>query len=338
MAPRKTFLVFALGLALGLAVLELYARHAVRATPAGQALARYRPDGRVHAVFLGSSLTDAGIRADILDSLLAPAGIRSFNLALAGLSGGENHWLLLRGFILPRSRPRYLVAEAPGIPFLPPVEGFRLEGNGLRVETFRAEYLDWPGFLHLAGGLPSPAQALSFLLHKGWATFRLRHELQARLREKLFPPAPESPRPVPGSHYRMVADAAGRFSAAARADLRRLEGLPDPGAALRGAEARFLDLASLARESGVQLVILRPPLPPVDSILGRSPAFAAWQADFRALCDTLGVRYLDLSHPSDCRRSAGRLSYAFPDGIHLDEAGASRFTACVADFLSPPTD
>ncbi|MDQ3003378.1 MAG: hypothetical protein M3Y08_19220 [Fibrobacterota bacterium] len=329
MTVTRKFFLFAAALVLSLFLVEIYARHTVRITPAGQALARYQPNGGGHAVFLGSSLTDAGIRASLLDTLLGVPlpGFRAYNLALAGLNGSENYWLIFKGFILPKSRPRYLVVEGAGIPFLPPREPFRLEGVGLRVESFRAEYLDWPGFLYLSGGFPGIAPCLSFLLHRTWFSYHHRHEIQARLKERLIPKEPAA-KVKQGNPYRMVDLAAFRFAETARSELRRLESMPDGPSAMRRREAHLLDLAALAKENGVALVILKPPLPPADTFLQRSPAFAAYVRNFRSLCDSLGVRYLDLSGEESCG------PYSFSDGIHLDEAGSRRFTACVATALA----
>lgn len=328
MRLSRKLLLFAATLALSLAALDLAARRWVRVTPSGQALARYQPSGPDHAVFLGSSLTDAGIRAGLLDTLLGARvpGFRAFNLALAGLSGSENYWMLYKGFVLPRSRPRYLVVEGAGIPFLPPEGGFALEGGGQRVETFRPECLSWNDLAYLAGGFPAPATALSFWLHKSWFTFHHRHEIQARLREGLVPRDPSRPEAA-GNPYRMVGGALGLFESTARAGLARLEAMPDGSTAMRRREAHLLDLAALARENGTTLVILRPPLPPSDPLTSASPAFAAYHAAFRSVCDSLGIVYLDFSVEQGCG------PYTYSDGIHLDAEGSRRLTACVAEAL-----
>lgn len=330
MALSRKLLLFTLCLAACLALVELYARHAVRMTPAGQALARYRPTGPDHAVFLGSSLTDAGVRTGLLDSLLGARrpGMRTYNLALAGLSGSDNYWLLYRG-LLARSHPRYLVVEGAGIPFLPPKDPFRLEGAGLRVESFRSEYLDWEGFRHLTGGMPTPAAAATFWLHKNWFSYHHRLEIQARLRERfdrIFPS--EAGTETKGNPYRMAGGAVEQFEATARSELARLESMSDGARAMRRPEARLLDLAAIARENGSTLVILRPPLPPSDSITARSAAFSAYHQGFRSLCDSLGIAYLDLSGGSGCG------PYRYSDGIHLDEASSEAFTACLAAALA----
>ncbi|HKP97943.1 MAG TPA: hypothetical protein VJ385_19580 [Fibrobacteria bacterium] len=342
--PFRKFPFFGACLALCLAALELYARIKVTATPAGQALARYRPDGHAHAVFLGSSLTDAGIRTELLDSLQAAREggappFRSFNLALAGLNGSANYYLLFKNFILPRGRPGYLVVEAPGVPFFPPADPFRLEGDGLRVESFRPELMEYRDFRYLAGGFPGAAASLSFWLHKHWRAYHYRLEIQARIHERLsgllgrFPDAPPAgdagtgrePYPV----YHMAADAYAMFAESTRKDLERMEA-PGGVAAMRRREAHLLDLAASARANGVRLVVLKPPCPPRDRETAKVPAFGLYDQGFRALCDSLGVRYLDLSGEKSCG------PYAFPDGIHLDPASARRFTACVSRALIAP--
>lgn len=328
MRLSRKLLLFAAALALCLAAIDLAARRWVRDTPSGQALARYQPTGPDHAVFLGSSLTDAGIRTGLLDTLLDSRvpGFRAYNLALAGLSGSENYWMLYKGFILNRSRPRYLVVEGAGIPFLPPAGAFALEGGGQRVETFRPECLSWSDFLYLTGGVPTPSASLAFLLHKTWFTFHYRHEIQARLREGLVPRDPPRPEAA-GNPYRMVGGALGLFASTARSELARLEAMPDGPASMRRREAHLLDLAALARENGTTLVILRPPLPPSDPLTAASPAFAAYHAAFRSVCDSLGVVYLDFSAEDGCG------PYSYSDGIHLDAEGSRRLTACVAEAL-----
>ncbi len=77
---------------LSLLAAELLTRHTVRTTLPRQVVNRYQPPPRNadqgHSVFLGSSLTDAGVDAGLLDSLMgAVLGTRHFNLALAGLKG-----------------------------------------------------------------------------------------------------------------------------------------------------------------------------------------------------------------------------------------------------------
>lgn len=376
MTPRRNLLFFLGGLLLCLALVEAYARRAVRATPAGQTLARYRPQGS-HIVFLGSSLTDAGVRVDLLDSLLAARGsasaattasadpavapsatrvtappatpvtapsathstarntVHSFNLALAGLSGSDNYYLLLKDFILPRGRPELLVVEATGLPFFPAAGPFKLEGEGMRVESFRTELLTFKDFAYLSGGAPTPAAALSFWLHKHWFSYHYRLEIQARLHEKFFPVAaapsatppsatvPSATTPPPNP-YRMAAHARDMFAEGARASLRRLQASSDVTSMLRSREAHLLDLAALAREHGIRLVVLQPPCPPIDEALAGAPAAQRWRGDFARLCDSLNVVYLDLRDGD----------YRYSDGIHLDAASAAEFTARVAARLA----
>ncbi len=318
-------------LAACLAMVEAFARRIVTTTPARQALARYAPESNNHVVFLGSSLTDAAVRTDHLEGLLSSRwpGFRAFNLALAGLNGNENAYLLYKHFILPRSRPRYLVVEASGIPFLPSGAPFRLEGQGLRVESFRSEYIDYRDLWYLSDGFPGIASSLSYWLHKHWFSYHYRLEIQARLRERLFPTARADRRlSRPGNPYRMVDEAARRFTDMARKDLHRLESMPGRNEAMRQREAHFLDLATLARQNGATLVVLKPPLPPSDSLLAASPVFAEYQRAFTRLCDSLGVLYLDLSRKADYSQL-----YTYSDGIHLDSAGAREFTLCLAARL-----
>ncbi|MDB5049327.1 MAG: hypothetical protein JWO30_2398 [Fibrobacteres bacterium] len=333
MKPFRKILFFGFCLALCLAGIEAYARYKVTTTPARQALDRYRPDGRPHAVFLGSSLTDAGIRADRLDSLQAgnAHGFRSFNLALAGLSGSANYYLLFKNFILPRARPRYLVVEAPGVPFFPPADRFKAEGSGLRVESFRSELMEYPDFLYLAGGFPGAVESLSFWLHKHWLSYHYRLEIQARIRERFHGNQSGNGDEAAGQGpYHMAADAFARFAENTRVDLQRMEKSGDGAEAMRRKEAHLIDLAALAKAEGVRLVVLKPPCPPMDMETRMVPAFADYDRGFRALCDSLGVAYLDFSTGKSCG------PYAYSDGIHLDEASARTLTACVSGALASP--
>ncbi|MEO7778179.1 MAG: hypothetical protein ABIY63_11660 [Fibrobacteria bacterium] len=318
-------------LAFSLVFLEIYARSRLGSTPAGQALSRYQPYGRAHAVFLGSSLTDAGIRVGQLDSLqrMKPDGYRSFNLALAGLSGSDNYYLLFRNFILPRSTPRFLVVEAPGIPFFPPAEPFDPMGNALRVESFRTDLMGYADLRYLADGWPGPAGMLAFWMHKHWRAYHYRLELQARLRERLQGWERNKPADAVNS-YRMATDAYARFAEGTREHIRRLE-IPGEGMrTLHGRNAHLLDLAAAANAAGVRLVVLKPPCPPMDQVTARSRAFAEYLRGFKSVCDSLGVAYLDLSLEEECG------PYSYSDGIHLDVAGAEAFTACVSRMLPLP--
>lgn len=364
MTPARQILRFGLCLALFLGLLETYARTRIKSTPAGEALARYRPDGRPHAVFLGSSLTDAGISAVLLDSLQgnlqvtvsrgarAGEGFRSFNLALAGLSGSANYYLLFKDFILPRGRPDFLVVEAPGVPFFPSAERFQAEGTGLRVESFRTELMDFSDFRYLSGGFPGAAATLSFWLHKHWRAYHYRLEIQARIRERLGcgtasgngngnrSGSGADKEAVGQGPYRMAVDAFARFAENTRKELDRMERSGEGAEAARRMEAHLIDLAVLAQSRGVRLVVLKPPCPPMDGETRRVPGFAEYDRSFRALCDSLDVIYLDFS--PDGNGAAGTIAgtghscgpYSYSDGIHLDAAGARRFTACVSRALS----
>jgi hypothetical protein len=339
MTSSRRLLWFCFCLAVCLGLLERYARARVKTTPARQAFARYAPDGRAHAVFLGSSLTDAGILPGLLDSLQAEngQGFRTFNLALAGISGSANYFLIFRKYILPRGKPRYLIVEAPGIPFLPPEAPFRADGLGLRVESFRTELMDFGDLCYLSGGFPGFEAVAAFALDKAWRTYHYRQELQARIRERLWAWGDSSGR-EDGTHgsngtgpYRMAGDARERFAREARSDLDRLERRSGPGGLelLHRREAHLLDLAEAARSAGVRLVILRPPCPPMDGVTQEVPSFLAYNRGFRTLCDSLGVAYFDMG--------AGGMAcdgLTFSDGIHLDGPGARAFTGCVSRALA----
>jgi hypothetical protein len=344
MTPYRKTSIFALSLALCMAGIELYARSKVKTTPARQALARYLPDGGPHAVFLGSSLTDAGIRVEQLDSLLrvgAP-GFRSFNLSLAGMSGSDNYYILFKNFILPRGRPEYLVVDAAAVPFLPPERRFKLEGNGLRLDSFRSELMEYRDLVYLANGFPGVAASISFWLNKHWLSYHYRLELQARIREKLAREESSTgsvngsvngsatgTRPGKGP-YHMAGDAVERFAENTRKQMGRLAGMTDGTRAMRLREAHLLDLAGLARVNGVRLALLKPPCPPIDQVTAKVPVFAAYEKELHTLCDSLGIIYLDFSGEKSCG------PYSFADGIHLDESGARAFTACVAGALENP--
>ncbi len=309
--------------AISLFALDRFARHTIRTSFARQTLSRYLPTRIPHTVFLGSSLTDAGILPQLLDSL--NPSMQYFNLALAGLNTPVYYQLLVKNFILPQAHPKFIVVEASGFPFSVPTGKFHLEGNGERLDLLMSELMEYSDFKSACGGFPGIIPTLQFFMHKHWYAYHYRLELQGKVTERLFKhwPKPPANRNNP---YKMVEGAAELFQKMAKNILADKDSskvksdLHDP-------RSGFFGLAQLSRAHQVQLIMLTPPCPPQDRVLENESVYRKYRVEFDRICDSLAIVHIDLSHAPNGN------PYTFSDGIHLDAHGARIFTLAFGSFL-----
>ncbi len=340
MSPGRKLSALGLLVAMSMVATELFTRHTVRTTLPRQVLARYQPSSEnaptPHTVFLGSSLTDAGVDAALLDSLKgAGPEPRHFNLALAGMKGETFYRLIFENHILPRGKPHRLVLEAGFFPYAPAQNPFEWEGHGERVNLIISELMTWEDLIRLRGPRIPLTEKLRFIGHKNWYGYHYRLEAQARVKEKvrnLFAGLMKGDSPgsvgntgesgtdVAANPFGMAAGAHETFTQWAREALQARSQGYVPESALRSRDAGLLEMAALAREAGVELWMLRLPCPPSDSVFKGSVVFENHMRVFRTLSDSLGIRYLDLSQPPP-----GKI-YTYTDGIHLDAQGRRALT------------
>lgn len=319
--------------ALGLIVLssllaaELYTRHTVKTTLPRQVLARYQPPlPAAHTVFLGSSLTDAGVDVSLLDTL-AGAGpkARHFNLALAGLKGESAYRLIFENHVLPNGTPQKLVVETGFFPYARSEEKFDPLQNQERTSLALIDSMTRDDFLRLRGGRISGMEEFRFFLHKNWYGYHHRLETQARIQERVaaWIPSGHPQTFAPDTAFnpfRMAAGAEATFARWAEAALEAHGGGHDAEGGSGGFDSGLEELAELAQSAGVELWMLRLPCPPADSLLDGAEAHVKYMSAFRARCDQLGIRFLDLSRPPP------GVAYTYSDGIHLDAGGRKLLT------------
>jgi hypothetical protein len=308
---------------LSLLAMEWFAHHTIKTSLPRQTLSRYRPDGRPHVIFLGSSLTDAGILPELMDSLTLP--LCNFNLALAGLSNPLFYQLLVKNFILTQGSPKFVVVEASGFPFSLPTEKFQLEGNGERLDLLMPELMEYSDFWQACNGFPGIIPSTQFYLHKQWFTYHYRLELQGKLKERLTKHWPKS-HVASNNPYKMADGAEFRFQKLAQSAL-ATKNLMQVEKELHDPRSGLFALVELARTHHFQLIMLTPPCPPQDRVLENEIIYRKYREQFGSICDSLGVVNIDLSHAP-----IGR-PYTFSDGIHLDSHGARIFTSAFAFYL-----
>jgi hypothetical protein len=321
-------LYFFISLFVAFACVTWFGHHTVRTTLPRQILAKYAPDSTPHVVFLGSSLTDAAVDQDLLDSLFQSNHLRlkAFNCALAEMSGDAYYYLILKNRILSRSRPAAVALELRMFPFSNTKKEFRLEGRGIAEDLTLPELMDYNDFRRVSGGFPGILPSIAFFLHKHWFLYHHRLNMQAKILERL-PFTKKNARNLRRENpYGMRNDAMETMGGWAHNALKKQATLPENS--LFGPNSYFRDIVELARENKVKLVLFRPPFPPADAVLRGNPLYEKTMALFQKECDSLGIDNWDLA------QAPQGTAWSYADGIHLDRAGRMLFTREMAARLA----
>ena len=88
-------------------------------------------------------------------------------------------------------------------------------------------------------------------------------------------------------------------------------------------------IAELCKERGIKLLFVSAPMTP--SYIPLNPVLDRASADVKALCDSLGVPFYDLSASAE---AIGLTDAHFADRIHFNRAGAEAFSRYFADYLT----
>ncbi|MBF0432390.1 MAG: hypothetical protein HQK83_13985 [Fibrobacteria bacterium] len=318
---KKYFLIFFL---LSIAFISWFSRHTVKTTLAKQILQKYKPDNGDHIVFLGSSLTDAGVNSVLLNSIIGntPTNLQAFNLSLAEMSGDEYYYLIIKNWILKQGLPKAIILEIRSYPFPTKKSAFKLEGRGIATDLTLSELMDYTDYKHISGGFPGILNSFNFFLHKHSFLYHNRLHIQWKIRERLgrllSPGKSKNPYGMADNAFETMQK---NYSRTANSHLHIPRDIITPD--------RYLpDIINLSENYKFKLIFFRPPFPPGENISRESESYVKYQAQLQHLLDSLGIIYWDLSKPDN------EIPWEYSDRIHLNQNSAARLTEILGDSLN----
>jgi len=320
------YISFITALVLSITFVTTFSLRTIHTSLPIQILNRYTPDSTGQVVFLGSSLTDAGVNARLLDSLFFKSSInlKAYNLALAEISNDIYSYLICKNWIFAKGKPRIIVIEIRDIPFQYCKKPIRPVINGKRWDLIAPELMTYDDYRFVCGGFPGLLNSIEFFFHKHSYFYHNRMHLQEVIAEKIgirfknLIKEKENP-------YAMHKDAFEIMRDRSRESIRDTASIKSPDF-LNGSHF-FADLVYLAEKNGTKLLFIRPPYPPCDMELRKNSYFMCADSAFRSICDSLGLSYWDFGSAQSEKQ------WNFSDRIHLSEESALLFTEKIFEKL-----
>jgi len=286
----------------------------------------------VDVLVMGSSRVQLGLSPvlmmnDLKTQFQQPVHILNLGMKLA--TPQANYWML-KNVVQPDKQPKVIIYGAAEYEFneylnLPPTYDYRDELATL------SDY---------SQAFPDPTQRiddqLSFFLGQPWYLFRMRNVIRSAVTERDDPGASSWPGGITEDPYGFV-PADGVMDAGAIARMRGLY-VNAPGWGLLKnytiggpMVTRFEQFLQLAKDRGIQVIVLNMPVAKVHETFLPPAAYAAYRAYLQQTAAKYGMAYADYND-----HALWQEPQDFRDTNHLNNRGAAKLSPMVTDQMLAP--
>jgi DltD-like protein len=286
----------------------------------------------VDVLVMGSSRVQLGLSPVLMMNELQTQfqqPVHILNLGMKLATPQANYWML-KNIVQPDKQPRVIIYGAAEYEFneyldLPPTYDYRDELATL------SDY---------SQAFPDPTQRiddqLSFFLGRPWYLFRMRNVIRSAVTERDDPGASTWPGGIKEDPYGFV-PADGVMDAGAIARMRGLY-VNAPGWGLLKnytiggpMVTRFEQFLQLAKDRGIQVIVLNMPVAKVHETFLPPAAYAAYRAYLQQTAAKYGMTYADYNN-----HALWQEPQDFRDTNHLNNRGAAKLSPMVTDQMLAP--